>query len=337
MGFIIVPIHQVPEDLLKDFALRTWTTKGAETMLSKWWLRNPCPVVNTVMDDVKNRLAGIVVAIPSYWPLPDGSHAKTLSICEWYVAPDYGGRGLGKRLVTSFNDAVQCYNAFAVSKAAIHNFKKLGWVGPFHTKLFLLPFPGFSHNRKPVGGLAIRSFVVTGDALQPELSDALDVIESERPAKQIRRRRKAADWRMHLSVRSNRIQHFHILMRGRHPVGAFVLRRTDGEAGSIYRRLGLHYVTDIVLNTGDDTAVGFLIGSIGAAAPSTAGALLLCTNSNCVSSRLKECGWLSENSVGIGSRLGAKAPLYMLGGGLAKPPREEVVMTFTDSDIDFGI
>lgn len=336
-GFALRPIREVDRDLVLDFGQRTWGEHGAEEIQSKWWLTSDHADATAAVDEASGRIAGMVVAVPGLWPLPDGTLARTVSICGWFVAPDFAGRGLGKLLVRSFDDRAPCQNALSISDAAISNFRKLGWSGPYSTRLLLLPFPGWRRSPEPNDGLALRSYDVRGADLPAELAEALDRIEALRPTDQIRRARTAADWRSHLGVRPSRVQHFHVVSRDGEPIGAFVIRATDGEAGSLYRRTRLHYVTDVVLNTRDGESLRFLAESMGPAAPGSAGALLLCTSSEPIANAAQASAWLSERSAGIGPRLAAKAPRYMLGGGLAAVSGADVVMTFTDSDVDLNI
>lgn len=335
-SFDYSPIRDLDRALILDFAQRTWGEDVAAEVRSKWWLTSDHADATAAIDRASGAIAGMVVAVPSRWPRDGGREVRTVSICGWYVAPDFAGRGLGKLLVRSFDERAPGQNALSISDAAIRNFGKLGWTGPFRTQLLLLPLPMLRRAPK-AGAMTVRSFTVRGDALDDELAAALDRIEAGRPEDQLRRRRGAAEWRAHLSVRPTRVQHFHVLSGGGEPVGYFVIRATDAEAGRLYRRARLHYVTDIVLNRRDEAAIDRLVASIAAASPRGAGALLLCTSDAQFGAAARRLGWLSKASLGIGPRLAAKAPLYMLGGELAALPGGGVQMSFADSDVDFNI
>lgn len=330
-------INQVDPKLVVDFSRRTWGEDGAEDILSKWWIESERADTIVAFDEIKQRVAGIVVGIKSRWPLPDGSISDTVSICGWYVAPEYAGQGLGRLLVCWFDETTTSKNTLAISKDAVRGFQKLGWIGPFRSSLLLLPFPVFRRSPRPKAGFSLKSYDVYGDHLSDDLVSALEYIEQARPETQIRRLRPVAAWQSHLRVHPNRAQRFHVLFDGDVPIGAFVIRATDDGAGAIYRRARLHYVTDIVLNRYDKATLEFLAHSIGPLAPKSAGALLICTSDARISMALKKAGWLSEQSIGIGKYLAAKAPLYMLGGALAQVPGRDALFTFTDSDADLNI
>src|SRR5687767_11416763 len=97
-------------------------------------------VATAAIDEATGRIAGLCVGVPSEWDV-GGRSVSAVSICNWFVSPAFMGRGLGKKLVQSFADRAPFMNAFSVSVAAIENFRKLGWIGPFRSELLLFPLP----------------------------------------------------------------------------------------------------------------------------------------------------------------------------------------------------
>jgi hypothetical protein len=116
-----------------------------------------------------------------------------------------------------------------------------------------------------------------------------------------------------------------------------MVRGPDEEAGRLYRRARLHYVSDLVLNSYDEELLRFTFSSMAATAPALAGALLLCTSSETIAQSAVRNGWLSDDSPVIGRRLAAKAPLYMLGGGFVPLAGSDLQLSFADSDIDLNL
>lgn len=337
MSFDICNVKQVDSSLVVDFAKRTWGEQRAKSALSEWWFDSDHAETIVALDIAQKRLAGIVVAVKSKWHLPDATISDTVSICGWYVAPEYAGQGLGRLLVSYFDNVTTSQNTLAISGSAVHAFKKLGWVGPFRSQLLLLPLPVLRLRPREKGIFSLRSYDVRGGALPSALSSKLDYIERTRPCGQIRRSRTADAWRSHLRVWPDRQYRFHIVMADAEPIGAFVLRETDGRAALLYRSARTTYVTDIVMNRHDVDSLSFVSESLGPAAAKTSGCLIMCTSNASVSKALRASGWLSEESPVIGRFLAAKAPLYMLSGSLAQVADNNISMTFADSDIDLNL
>ena len=320
------------------FAAAVWGEATKDDVLRRWWLSCEFASTTAAVDRASGRIAGICVAVPSQWDLPGHGTAEARSICGWYVAPEFTGRGLGKVLVRSFAGEASCMNALSISEAAIRNFAKLGWVGPFATRLRLLPMPLLARARgRAEGRLEIVSYSASSVNFPLGLAAALDRIDAAKPSTQLRRKRRGSDWRAHLACRPNRRPRFHILLCDGEPAGYFIIRSTDREAGPIYRLARLHYVSDLVVNRLDEELLRFVFGRIGAVAPATAGALLFCTSSATLADAAAQAGWLTENSPFIGPRLAQKAPQYMLGEGFVPYAGADFHLTFADSDVDLNI
>lgn len=336
-GFALRPIRELDDAAVRDFAERTWGDDAARRVAEGWWLRSDHAAAIAAVEPASGRIAGMVVGVPSRWPIPGGGTASTISICGWYVAPDFAGKGLGKLLVRSFEPEATALNALSISEAAIRNFSKLGWTGPFRSRLLLLPLPGWRAAPRAASGLALRTYLVSGGQMPEALAISLDRIEADRPATRFRRARTAQSWRSHLSVRPDRTYRFGVIERDCVPIGMFASRAGDNQAGRMYRLARLHYLTDVVLNPDDRAALDFLAASIAPTVPRHAGALLVCTSRADLAAALGRHGWLGEDSSGIGPRLAEKAPQYMLAGELAALPGEQAEFTFADSDVDLNI
>lgn len=337
-AFLLEPVAAIDAPRLEEFAAAVWGEEGRTEFAAKWWRATNFASTLAAIDPANDRMAALCVGVPSHWRLPDGSQVEAISICGWYVHPDYAGQGLGQWLVRSFKDA-SGFNALSISETAIRGFAKLGWVGPYRSFLRLLPLPRLRHpfgQRLPLGW-RLSVFEASARHFPEALATALDRIDDDCPPKQLRRRRRAADWRAHLSARPTRRPRFHILEEPAGPMGYGILRETDTETGRVYRTLRLHFVSDFVCNRDDPATIDLLLASLAAAAPVSAGALLLCTSLAAIAERAARAGWLHETSPLIGSRLADKAPRYMVGGEFVRFADQQWQLTFADSDVDLNI
>jgi GNAT superfamily N-acetyltransferase len=331
----LVPARSLDRGLLTAFAPGAWPDDPPGKVLSRWWLTSDFAEVIAALDEASGRVAAICVGVPSRWRLPGGEVGRAISICGWYVHPDFAGRGLGRLLVQAFEQDSPFLNTLSISEAAVRGFAKMGWVGPHATKLRLLPLPRLRPRRS--GGVRLRSFDASASAMPGGLAEALDAIDAGKPEAQLRRIRAADDWRMRLTARPRRSYRFHVLDAGGEPIGYFAVRPTDEEAGRQYRLTRLHYVTDAVFNSDDLETMSSAFHALAVAVPRSAGALLLCTSSSAIADAATAAGWLDERSPILGKRLAAKAPLYMLGGRFVPFEQADVRLTFADSDVDLNI
>ena len=332
----LVPARSLDRALLLDFAPGVWPHDPPEKVLSRWWLTNEFAQVTAALDEASGRVAAICVGVPSRWRLPGGEIAEAISICGWYVHPDFAGHGLGRLLVRSFEEHAPYLNTLSISEAAVRGFARMGWVGPFTARLRLLPFPRL-RIRRSTDGVRLRSFDASATVMPGHLAAALDRIDSNKPDSQLRRIRSADDWQRRLAAKPGRTYRFHIVEAGAEPVGYFAVRPTDSEAGRQYRSAHLHYVTDAVFNHDDPALLAAAFHALAAAAPRLAGALLLCTSSEALANAASAAGWMDERSPLLGQRLATKAPLYMLGGKFVPFESADLRLTFADSDVDLNI
>lgn len=209
----------------------------------------------------------------------------------------------------------------------------MGWVGPWKSKLRLLLVPIL----RGTGSASLRAYDAAAGAMPNALAAALDAIDAAKPCAQLRRVRTADDWRDRLAARPARSYRFHIVDVEGEPVGYFATRATDDEAGRQYRLSRLRYVTDAVFNIEDPDRLSSAFRALAADVPALTGGMLLCTTSAQIADAASAAGWLDEQAPLLGSRLAAKAPLYMLGGAFAPFEGGDVRLTFADSDVDLNI
>ena len=337
MSINVFPVSEVSPKLVAEFANRTWGEDRAKIILSEWWVDSDHADTMVAYDKALERIAGIVVAVKSCWCLPNGELSNTVSICGWYVAPEYAGQGLGRLLVRYFNDSTTSRNTVAITEDAVKAFKKLGWNGPFKAKLFLFPLPIIRKSKIISDRFSYKSYKIIGNQLPIELCDALDKIDTEAPKNMGRRVRSAKAWRSHLSVWPERRRSIYIIELNDEPIGAFAIRNADKHAAAIYRYSRLCYVTDIIMNNQDEECLSYVSSVIISAANITSGGLVTCTSNRNIADALIKCGWWSESTPIIGKKIAAKSPLYMLDGELAKISDNNFDITFSDSDIDLNL
>ena len=337
MSIDVFSISQISPKLVAEFANRTWGKERAKVILSEWWVNSNHAYTMVAYDNELERIAGIVVAVKSCWHLPNGELSDTVSICGWYVAPEYAGQGLGRVLVKHFNDFTTSRNTLAITKDAVKAFQKLGWNGPFKAKLFLFPLPLIRKSKIISDCFSYKSYKILGNQLPIELCEALDKIDNEAPKNLGRRVRSAKAWKSHLSVWPERRRSMYIIELNNAPIGAFVIRCADKHAAPVYRYSRLSYVTDIIMNNQDVECLSYLSTVIISAANITTGGLVTCTSNCNIAEALSRCGWWSESTPIIGKKIAAKSPLYMLDGELAKISNNNFDITFSDSDIDLNL
>ena len=339
--FQFCPVRRLDAARVEAFAREVWPDDDERhNILQSWWMTTDADVATAAVEIDSGRIAGLCVGVPSEWDI-EGQKVSAASICSWYVSPHFMGRGLGKKLVQSFAARSPYLNTFSISAAAIENFRKLGWIGPFRSSLLLFPLPGLRTAAKHrTDGITISSFVTSGRDIAPELGAALDRIDRERPRSPQRRRRTGDDWRRHLGYVPGRSYDIQIVGDERGPIGYFALRAADQQAGRQYRAARLHYVTDLAVNRDDPATLGIILRAIVAArSVRGAGAILLCTTDDRVARAARHNGWMSDQTPLIGPRLADKAPLYMKGDGFKDggPDGLDLQLTFFDSDVDLNI
>lgn len=339
--FDFAPVSRLDAERIEQFAREIWPGEvDRRNVLESWWMTSGADVATAAVDRASGRIAGLCVGVPSEWDV-DGVSVSAVSICNWFVSPAFMGRGLGKALVQSFARRAPYMNAFSVSGAAIENFRKMGWIGPYKSQLLLFTAPGPRSLwwRRP-SEIAIETYPVDGGVLSPKLGDALDLIDRGRPDHRLRRKRRSADWQAHLAYFPERRFNIHMVRHHGQMIGYFAIRPADRFAGRIYRRARLHYVTDLVINSDRSEVVRAVLDTIiTVPAVRTAGAILLCTSDERLAAVAAASGWWSRQTPIIGHRLDDKAPFYMKGDGFNSPAPDgrNLDLTFFDSDLDMNI
>ena len=339
--FDFAPVSSLDAERIEQFAREIWPGEGdRRNVLESWWMTSGADVATAAVDRASGRIAGLCVGVPSEWDV-GGASVSAVSICNWFVSPAFMGRGLGKALVQSFAQCAPYMNAFSVSGAAIENFRKMGWIGPYKSQLLLFtaPWPRSLWWRRH-SEIAIETYRTDGAVIPPKLGDALDKIDRERPAGLFRRKRRSDDWQAHLAYFPERPFDIHIVRHRGQMIGYFAIRPADRFAGKLYRRARLHYVTDLVINSDQPEVVRAVLDTIIAVpAVRSAGAILLCTSDERVAAVAAASGWWSRETPLIGPRLNDKAPFYMKGDGFNSPAPDgrNLDLTFFDSDLDMNI
>jgi len=338
MQLDIVPLKSLSKESILAFAKNVWGKVEGQSIFEKWWISSNYASVLAAYDLEEKKIAGMMVAVPSLWPLRGANFVQAASVCGWYTSPEYSGKGVGKLLVASLDKFTEGQNTLAISQAAASSFKRLGWIGPFSTNLLLLPFPGLKQKPKAVEVFRLKTFNdISSKSVPNDLADSLDALEELRPSNVFRRRRNSSDWIAHLEVRPTRRYQFNIVEMNNRPVASYVIRPTDNQAGRFYRWSNMFIVSDLIRNTDDVNTLCFLAGTIGTTLPWYAGSLLLCSTDFRMTSYLSSTGWISKESRIIGKHLARKAPLFMLAGKLATLRLGDLTLTFCDSDVDFNI
>jgi len=106
----------------------------------RWWWQWDEPPLYVIEDSALGRLAGLCAYIP-FALRTNGDELPSAWFVDFYVRPDYQGKGLGKRLT----EAVQRRHAVTASLSqtamAYRVFQKLGWSERSPVTLYVHPFP----------------------------------------------------------------------------------------------------------------------------------------------------------------------------------------------------
>jgi hypothetical protein len=273
-----------------------------------------------------------------------GRDVPAVAICDWYVAPGHVGRGLGKRLVRHFEKPERFLYALSISDAAIANFQKLGWMGPYRSSLMLLLVPPVlaKHvarlRRQP--GLSLDFHERAGGELLGPLGETFDRIEAHRAGAPAHMRRSAAEWSWRLSVCGGRRYRFCVARRAGDPVGYVAVRRmTPGRSRGL-DRLRAAIITDLAA-VNDDAAVLHALagGAVALAADLGARAMLTALTTDAHRAALARIGFISPATPLIGRVLAPRAPQFMWlprgpGDGLSAG---DLSLSFADVAIDLDL
>lgn len=349
VGYAFVPARSIDEARLIAFSGAVWPNRPPDQLVARWWRRADPRCAVAAVHEATGAMAGFCSARPSDWVI-DGQRTPTLAVCDWYVAPAHAGKGLGKCLLQHFETIDKFVYAFALSDAAVANFKKLGWAGPHRASLMGLPLPSIAKLRAavfaerssveledwvvgPAGPARVRAnrasvcrqdHAPVGDSgafgapLNPghalgALGPELDRIEASRLSDgSAHMWRGESEWQWRLSVCGERSYHFCLARRAGEPVGYVVVRRlTPGRSRQLGRIPGA-MITDMVA-VGDEPAVLRALARRAVAVSSELGAAVVLAASNRRSQQdaLGKAGFLSPDFPVLGRALTRRSPQYM--------------------------
>jgi GNAT superfamily N-acetyltransferase len=339
--YAFVPATTVEESRLIEFAAAVWPGRSpGDHVLSSWWRRAEPGYAVAAVHRATGAMAGICGGRACEWAIA-GERLPAVAICDWYVAPAHAGRGLGKRLVQHFETPARFLYAFSISDAAIANFKKLGWCGPYRSSLMALPVPRLvglvMSLRRDRSGLAFEHHMAAAGEPLGTLGDDLDRIESGRtPHGSAHMRRGASDWSWRLSACSERRYSFCIARRAGAPVGYVVGRPMTQPVV----RLPAAIITDLAARDEDEE----VLQALAAKAVEMAGELrvavaVTATTTAAHRRALAKAGFLSSNLPVLGRALERRAPQFMWlpRGPAASLTADDMAMTFADAAVDLDL
>jgi GNAT superfamily N-acetyltransferase len=341
-GYDFVPARSVEAARLVAFAAAVWPDRPHDQLVKRWWRRADPGCAVAAVHVANGAMAGFCSARPSDFVI-EGASVPTIAICDWYVDPAHAGKGIGKCLVQSFEMADQFVYTFSLSEAAVANFQKMGWVGPHHAALLVLPLPALARlgaalfaRRAPV---EIEDLVIdaAGSGLGA-LGGELDRIEVNRASDSgAHMRRGDAEWRWRFSVCGERSYHFCLARRAGAPVGYAVVRRLAPGSSRQLGRIPGAMLTDLVA-VHDDPAVlhALAIRAVAAASGLGAAVVLAATNQRSQQEALAKAGFFSPHTPLLGSALARRSPKYMWvpQGPGTRVTADTMTLTFADSDVD---
>lgn len=343
--YALVPANSIDEGRLIDFAKTVWPDQGPHyRMLSSWWRRAEPHCAVAAVHQPTGAMAGLCGGRPCEWSIADRS-LSAIAICDWYVAPDHAGKGLGKRLVQHFDTPERFLYAFSISGAAIANFKKLGWKGPYTSSIMVLPLPrlvGILLSLRAVSkDVEIYEQDIAAGKPLGELAAVLDYIEASRghnaPAHM---QRGAKDWSWRLSVCGEHRYRFCIARRKGVPVGYTVVRPIMPGRSRRLGKLKAAIIADLVA-VGDDPSVLRTLARRAIKVTAELGAVIVLTATTTLAHRnaLAAMGFISPGFPLIGRLLERRSPQFMwLPRDLASPlTADNMALTFADVAIDLDL
>jgi GNAT superfamily N-acetyltransferase len=341
--YAFVPAKSVPDSKLIAFASAVWPGRAPrERIDASWWRRAEEGCAVAAVHEPTGAMAGLCGGRPSQW-MTAGRSGPAVAICDWYVDPGHAGRGIGKRLVQQFEAPDRFIHAFSISDAAIVNFQKLGWQGPYASSFMMLPLPRLARllhlGSARLNEWEFRERVLTGGALPANLGDELDRIEACTTAGALAHmRRDAAEWRWRLPIRAERTYRFCVAYRAGAPVGYVALRRlTPGRIRQLGRIEGA-FITDLAAEDAP-TVRALALRAVAIAADMRAGVVLAATTIPAHQRALARLGFLSPAVPLIGKILARRAPQFMWlpRGPAAALVASDIAFTFADATIDFDL
>ncbi len=289
-------------------------------------------------------MVGLCGGRPCEWSI-GGQTCSSVAICDWHVAPDHGGKLLGKRMIQHFYRPDRMLYGISISDVAIAYVRRLGWVGPYVSSLMVAPLPrlgaaALSLLRRP-GDLDFSDHVVAGGQPLGPLAAGLDRIESSRARGSLdHMRRGSKEWMWRLSICGNRSYRFCIAHRAGEAVGYVAVRRMESGRVPLLGKRTAAIITDLATVV-DDAAVPQALARRALAIAGELGAVAALTVTTNPTHRraLTATGFASPAFPLIGRVLRRRSPVFMWlpRGPGAHLKADGMALTFADAAIDFDL
>jgi len=338
--YTLVPAASVDKERLLAFdAVARPERQGRDRVLASWWRHAPPECAVAAIHTPSDAMVGICAGRPSTWIFTSGP-VPAIAICEWFVDPAHFGKGIGKRMVQKFSSPGRFLYTFVISEAAIANFKRLGWVGPFIAPLLARPLPRVAFARR-VTGVEIQEYAVNRGNIPTGLGGALDRIEARRAiGTHVHMKRHAQELSWRLSLSGDRQYRLTVASRAGEPVGYVAVRRATLGTNRLMDQLRGAFVTDLVAVEDEADVLRSLAWcAIANAGQLGAMAALATTTVPAQQKALTAVGFLSPRSPVLGTVLAARSPRFMWvpEGPAVKLTAGDMALTFADSDADFNL
>ncbi len=343
--YALVPAVTVERAPLVDFVAAIWPDVAPEERIRAfWWMRAAPDFAVAAVHRGSGAMAGLCGGRHCVWSIAGATH-PAVAICDWYVAPGHAGKGLGKRLVGHFDRPERLLHAFSISDAAIANFHKLGWVGPFRSSLMLLLVPPRLARHltrlRPRRGVTFDRYERAGAEPLGALAEALDRIEAQRAnALPAHMRRDAAEWSWRLAVCGDRRYRISVASRDGEPCGYVAVRpMTPGRSRSL-DRLRAAMITDLAATDDDPALLAALAGeAVAIAADLGARAVVTATTTAAHRAALSRMGFISPTVPLLGRLVANRAPQFMWlpRGPAAAFTAGDLSLSFADVALDLDL
>ena len=347
--YALVPAVTVERAPLVDFVAAIWPDLVPEERIRAfWWMRAAPEFAVAAVHRTSGAMAGLCGGRHGVWNIAHdlqlASH-PAVAICDWYIAPGHAGKGLGKRLVGHFDQPERFLYAFSISDAAIANFQKLGWVGPFRSSLMLLLIPPRLARHlarlRSRRGITIDRYERARAEPLGALAAALDRIEAQRDlALPAHMRRDAAEWSWRLSVCGERNYRLSVASRDGEPAGYVAVRpMTPGRSRSL-DRLRAAMITDLATSDDDPALLTALAGeAVAIAADLGARAVVTATTTAAHRAALARMGFIAPTVPLLGRLVAGRSPQFMWlpRGPAAAFTADDLSLSFADVALDLDL
>jgi len=315
---------RVLPDLPEDFLNQRW-----------WWLQAPARTL--VAEHVQTgHIAGICGAREIRTWI-QGEATPSIAISDWFVSPDYFGRGLGKRLLVQQMQDETMVISLGITEVAAENFIRTGWEAPNRVPLYLALFPGFMARlrgwRNSPYDLRVHE-MKHGDPINDREIDTLwETCDKSLPMMV----RDSQELRRHLSLMPGYSYTLVMCHENQRPVGYMLSRLMP--PGAI-RQLGQRRVAAIVDFLVDSEAPRafdrMLVASFRHLAAQGAGAAIIMATAPGLEAKLPGYGFISAKTPLVGRLLKKLATTFMYRTSELPNPGADWYLTLADCDQDFS-